>query len=346
VSRTEGAEVDLEHGHLGDLPAITYFERDGGPYLTSPIFIAREPDTGVANLSFHRAMIVSDQELRIRLGATHDLARYQAKAESRGQALEAAILVGVPPSIFLAACASVPYDADEITVASQIEGRPVPMRRARTLDLSVPAEAEIVIEGRILPHVRRPEGPFGEFMGYYVPVQDNHVFEVTGVSWRRGAVFHSLLCQSPEDIYPLEFAIATRIYRQLSQQVSGVLDVAVKSALLATIVQIRPEYDGHARRALLAAVGTHLDYNKMVVAVDEDVDIHDYEDIFWAFLTRGRADTRSLVLPDVPGFYRDPMKDHWGRLLIDATKPRGREAEFERKRIPGEDSVRLEDWLG
>ena len=337
---------DLHEGKLSDLPQITYFERDAGPYLTSAIFLAKEPDTGVPNLSFHRSMIVSDSELRIRLGSTHDLARYQAKAESRGEALEAAILVGTSPALFLAACASVPYEANELQVAAQLTGRPVPMRRAKTIDLMVPADAEIVIEGRILPHLRRPEGPFGEFMGYYVPVGDNHVFEVTHVSWRRGTAFHSLLCQSPEDIYPLEYAIASRIYRYLVQQVPGVLDVAVKSALLATVVKVKQQYDGHARHALLAAMGAHLDYNKMVIAVDEDVDIHDYEDIFWAYLTRGRADTRAWIINDVPGFYRDPLKDHWGRLLIDATKPRGREEEFERKRIPGEMEVRLEDYLG
>ena len=123
------------------------------------------------------------------------------------------------------------------------------------------------------------------------------------------------------------------------------VDVAVKSALLATIIKLRPEYDGHARHALLTATASHLDYNKMVIAVDDDVDIHDYEDVFWAYLTRGRADTRAWIMNDIPGFYRDPMKDHWGRLLIDATKPRGREAEFERKRIPGEAVVRLEDYL-
>ena len=133
---------------------------------------------------------------------------------------------------------------------------------------------------------------------------------------------------------------------RFAQQVPGVLDVAVKSALLATVVKVKQQYDGHARHALLAAMGAHLDYNKMVIAVDEDVDIHDYEDIFWAYLTRGRADTRAWIINDVPGFYRDPLKDHWGRLLIDATKPRGREEEFERKRIPGEMEVRLEDYLG
>lgn len=338
-------DPDRAHGSLADLPHIKYFERDGGAYFTSAIFLAREPDTGVANLSFHRSMIAGPNELRIRLGSTHDLARYQAKAEARGAALEAALLIGVPPELFLAACASVPYDADEITVAAQLAGRPIPMRRADTLDLQVPTDAEIVLEGRILAGVRRPEGPFGEFMGYYVPVGDNHVFEVDHVSWRRGASFHSLLCQSPEDIHPLEFAIAARIYRSLAAQVPGVVDVAVKSALLATIVKVRQAYEGHARHALLAALGTHLDYNKMVIAVDEDVDIHDYEDVFWAYLTRGRADTRAWIVDDVPGFYRDLHKDHWGRLLIDATKPWGREPEFERKRIPGEDTIRLEDYI-
>ena len=128
--------------------------------------------------------------------------------------------------------------------------------------------------------VWRKEGPFDEFMGYYVPEAENHVFEVTHVSWRRGAAYHSLLCGSSEDIYPLEFAIASRVYRPLVEQVPGVLDVAVKSALLATIVKIRQEYEGRARHALFVALGTHLDYNKMVIAVDEDIDIHDYEDVF------------------------------------------------------------------
>jgi 4-hydroxybenzoate decarboxylase len=340
------SEVDRREGSLLDLPQIVYHERDGGPYLTSAIFLAREPESGVPNLSFHRSMICGERELRIHLGSSHDLAQYQAKAEQAGRPLEAAVLVGTSPDIFLAACASLPYDADEMTLAARIRGEPVEMERCKTIDLEVPADTEVLVEGRILPHVRRPEGPFGEFMGYYVPVGDNHVFEVTRVAWRKAAVFHSVLCQSPEDIYPLEYAIATRIYRTLSAQVPGLLDVACKSSLLGTVLKLKPAYDGHARHALQAAVGSHLDYNKMVIAVDEDVDPNDYEDVLWAYLTRGRADTRATIIKDVPGFYRDPMKDHWGRLLIDATRPWGREAEFERKRIPGEDQVKLSDYLG
>ena len=97
--------------------------------------------------------------------------------------------------------------------------------------------------------------------------------------------------------------------------------------------------------ALLAAVGSHLDYNKVCIAVDEDVDIHDLDEVMWAFMTRGRVDTRTTIIPDVPGFYRDPHKDHWGRLLIDATAPFGRQSEFQRKRIPGEEAIRLTDYL-
>jgi len=92
---------------------------------------------------------------------------------------------------------------------------------------------------------------------------------------------------------------------------------------------------------LLAAIGAHLDYSKCCIVVDEDVDIHSLDDVMWAFLTRGRADTRAFVLNDVPGFYRDPHKDHWGRLAIDATKPFDRRDEFERKRIPGAEALDL-----
>ncbi len=332
-------------GRLSDLPLLHHHARDGGKYVTSGVFLARNPSTGVPNLSFHRSMFITDQELRIRLGSSHDLARFQREAESRGQALEAAILIGAPPEIFMAACVSLPPDGNEMALAAAMRGAPWPMRRCRTIDLEVPAEAEIVIEGRILPNVKRPEGPFGEFMGYYVEVGDNHVFEVTHVSWRRDAIYHGLICGSAEDLRPLEAATAARIYKVLKAQVPGVLDVSCRPTVMNTIVKIRQQYEGHAGHVLLAAMGSHLDYNKLVVVVDEDVDIYNMEEVVWAFLTRGRADTRTLVVPNVAGFYRDPHKDHWGRLGLDATKPWGRAAEFERKTIPGTDTLDLADYL-
>lgn len=342
---TEAEAAGFVSGALSDLPAITWHGRDGAPYFTSSIFLAREPDSGVANLSFHRAMQVSDQELRIRLGSSHDLARYQAKAEARGEALEAALILSAPPEIFLAACASLPYEASELTMAAQIAGAPMAMRRCVSIDLEVPAAADIVVEGRVLPNVRRPEGPFGEFMGNYVEISDNHVFEVTHVSYRPGAVLHGLLCGSPDDLRPLEAVTAARVYRHVSGQVRGVLDVCCRPNVMISIVKIRKAYEGHAQHVFLAAMGSFLDYNKVVIVVDEDVDIYDLDDVMWAYLTRGRADTRAMIVPGVPGFYRDPHKDHWGRLCIDATAPWGREAEFARKAIPGQDDIDLREWL-
>jgi 4-hydroxybenzoate decarboxylase len=282
----------------------------------------------------------------VRLGGSHDLTRYQAKAEAAGQALEAAILIGAPPEVVLAAAASIPYEESEIEVAARLAGRPLPMRRCRRIDLAVPAETEIVIEGRILPGVRRSEGPFGEFMGFYVPVGENHVFEVLATDWRPGALYHALLCGSPEDLRMLELSVATRIYRHLTGVLPGILDVACVPTVMNTVVQIEQRYEGHARQVLLAAFGASLDWSKSCFVVDDDVDLDDFHDVYWAFLTRGRADQRAFVLPDVPGFYRDPNKDHYGRLAVDATVPFGRRAEFERKRIPGADRLDLRDYFG
>ena len=245
--------VDMK---LTELPQITYFERDGGPYLTAGVFVAKEPDTGVPNLSFHRAQIISDTELRIRLGSSHHLAQYQALAESRGEALEAAILLGPPPALVLAAAAPIPYDESELDVAGRIVGQALSMRRCRTVALDVPAETEIVIEGRILPHVRRPEGPFGEFMGFYVPVGDNHVFEVTAVVARRDALSDALLCGSPEDLRLLELSVATRVYQALrAASLRGIVDVACVSTVMSTVIKIEQAYEGHARQVMLTAMG-------------------------------------------------------------------------------------------
>jgi 4-hydroxybenzoate decarboxylase len=345
----ERAKADAHHprvsGTLSDLPQITYFEKDGGPYITSALYLARNPQNNIANLSFHRSQIIGNDELRVRLGSAHDLTQYQKLAEKNGDALPAVLLIGTAPEIFIAACASLPIDEDELSAAAAICGKPIVMQKCRSIDLEFPADTEVVVEGRFLPNVQRPEGPFGEFMGYYVPMGNNAVFEVLDVHWREDATFHSLNCGSPEDMHALDFAIATRIYRNLVDKVPGVINVACYPNLMNTVVQIRKQYDGHARHVLLAAFGAHLDYSKSCMVVDEDVDINNLNDVFWAYLTRGRADTRAFILNDIPGFYRDPHKDHWGRLAIDATKPWGREQEFERKRIPGADTLDLSKYV-
>ena len=341
----QSTESDRISGKLSDLPQITYFEKDAGPYFTSAIFLAKHPETGVNNLSFHRSMYVDDDELRVRLGSTHDLFHYYEAAEAKNEPLSAALLIGTAPEIFISACASLKKDEDELAMASIIKGSPIGMSACESIDLMVPGDTEIVIEGQFLPNTLKPEGPFGEFMGYYVPVGDNHVFQVLNVSWRRDPVFHALVCGTPEDMYPLDYATASRIYRDLNEKLPGIINVACYPFIMNTVVQIRKESEEQVREVLMAAVNANTDYSKTCMVIDEDVNIHDLNDVWWAYLTRGRADTRAEIIKDMPGFYRDDKKDHWGRLLIDATKPLDRQDEFERKLIPGLDKLNLDDFL-
>lgn len=345
ATRPTDRPSDLVGGRLSDLPMITYHEKDAGPYITSAIYLANDPETGVPNLSFHRSMLVADDELRIRLGATHDLAAYHRKAESRDEPLPAALLIGVSPELFMAAAAPIPRDASELALAAAIAGRPLPTYPARSIDLQIPAHTQIVVEGRILPHVRRSEGPFGEFLGYYVPQNTNPVFEISDVYWQPNPVFHSILCGSDEDRLPLQAVNAAKTFAHLDARLPGIVDVSCAPAFMNTTIRIDQRYEGHARQVLLAAFSADLDYNKLCIVVDADDDPHDMDEVIRAFVSRGRVDQRIMVIDDVPGFYRDPQKDHWGRIGIDATRPFGRQDEFQKKTIPGQDDIDLDDYL-
>ena len=247
---------DLADAKVSDLPLLTYSERDGGPYFTSALFLAEEPETGVPNLSFHRSMFVSDDELRCRLAPTHHLTMYHEKAGAdgpppgggdadRGRSRRSS---SPPPR----RCPMKPtsWRSPPTSPAPRLKMRP-----CKHIDLMVPASTEVVIEGRFLPNERRPEGPFGEFMGYYVPVGDNAVFEVLGVSVREDAVFHSINCGSAEEVLTLELSIAANTYSRISAVLPGILDVACLPFVLQTVVQIRQHFDGHARQVILSVFG-------------------------------------------------------------------------------------------
>ncbi|MDX1405877.1 MAG: UbiD family decarboxylase [Woeseiaceae bacterium] len=330
---------------LGELPLITYHAQDAGPYFTSAIYLAKDPETGVPNLSFHRSMYVSDSELRVRLGESHNLAAYFRKAEARNEPLEAALLIGLAPELFLAACASIPEQSSEYALAARLAGQAVATYAARSIDLEIPASAQVVVEGKFLPGLRRPEGPFGEVLGYYVPQGDNAVFEISDVYCHPNAVFHSILCGSDEDRLPLGRLIAAKTYRHLANLLPGIIDVTCHPIFMNTTIRMRPEFEDHAKQALLAAFDADSDYHQLCIAIDEDDDPQDVEEILMSIVTRGRLDERTIVIPDRPGFYRDPHRDFWGRLGIDATRPFGREADFVKKTIPGQDDIDLDDYL-
>ena len=337
--------IEYEQVTLLNLPQITYQERDAGPYITSGVFLANDPESGVPNLSFHRAMHVNEHELRIRLGTSHHLTKYQLAAESQNQALEVAILIGPPTPYILAAAATIPKSDSEVELAMKLSQEPIPMRKCKFIDLEVPAASEFVIEGRILPNLRRPEGPFGEFKGLYIEREENHVIEVLGVTARANPYYHALLCGSPEDMRLLELSVATQIFQQLSNTLPGILDVSCVPNIMSTVVQIEQQYEGHARQVMLTVFGVNHDYSKSCIVVDDDVNINDFSDVYWACMLRASAENDISVISGVPGFYRDPDRDHWGRLGIDATKPWSRRKNFERTRVPDAHNIDLSNYL-
>jgi 3-polyprenyl-4-hydroxybenzoate decarboxylase len=327
----EGPAGHPHHGGLADLPLPRYFADDGGAYLTGGVFLARDPDTRVANLSFHRAMYVGDGELRVRLAPGHHLTRYHEAAERRGDALDAAILLGVAPALFLAAAARLPYEASELDLAATLAGRPLPSRPGRTIGLEIPLDADIVIEGRFRPGVRRPEGPFGEFMGYYVDVADNAVFDVSDVSWRDGAVLHSINCGSSEEVLPLGVLAAAETYRRLVARVDGVVDVVRHPRVNLDVVSVTQHDAGHASRVLRELLT--IPHARMCAVVDDDIDIYDLTDVLWALLTRGSPEelTRRAA---VRSFEHDPQA-RWGRFAANACVPFAERHAWRRKHTPG-----------
>ncbi len=292
----------------------------------------------------HRMQVIGDRELRLRLSPTGHLFEMQQRAERLGKALPMAVLVGVAPTVMLAAAARTNPGLTEVDLAAALAGEPFPLVRCPTLDLAIP-EAEIVIEGEMLAGVRRPEGPFGEWMDYYVPVMDNHVLEVQHVWTRPDAMYYAIHSGSAEEIVLTSLPINGDIYQAVKKWVPSVINVACWPMIQFCVIQMEKQYEGQPRKALLAAFGAELTRILFAVVVDPDVDIYDPSDVIWAMTTRCRPDRDTFTIPDVPSFGRDPHQVHWGRLGIDATAPLQWPAEFERKKVPGSGQIRFEDYL-
>jgi UbiD family decarboxylase len=336
--------AEYEEISLDDVPHITFAEKDAGPYITAGVITARDPDTGIVNLSYHRMQIISDTELRCRLSTSGDLYRMQQSAEKRGQPLRAVVAIGLPPAVMMAAGSTIGPATSEYDFAARIAGGRFPLRMLDS-DIPVLDSSEFLIEGEILPGERRREGPFGEWMDYYVQPTDNHVFKVTRVMARKDALFYAISAGSNEELAMTAVPIAGSIYNAVRTWVPPVKDVACFPLLQFCAIQIGPHSEGQPNRALLSAFGAEMNRVLYGVVVDEDVDIHNWHDVMWAIATRCRPDRDVFIIPGVPSFARDPHKMHWGRMGIDATKPIAHSADFERKKVPQQSEIRLQDYI-
>jgi 2,5-furandicarboxylate decarboxylase 1 len=332
-------EVDLAR----QLPLPTHNEHDGGPYITAGLMITRNPRTGAQNVSIHRCQLQGPNHLGVLLLPRHAHMFFEM-AEQGGRPLEAAIVIGVDPLTLLASQAIAPIDVDELEIAGALHRRALSVVKCLTSDLRVPADAEVVIEGRLLPGVREPEGPFGEFPQYYGERGERHVMEVDAIAHRKDAIFHTIVGGGLEHLLLGAIPREATLLAHLQRSFPNVRDVHLSrggACRYHLYVQIRKRQEGEAKNIMLGAFAGHYDV-KHVIVVDEDVDIHDAAAVEWAVATRFQADRDLVVVSESQGSKLDPSTRNGvgAKMGLDATKPLSAdEMTFKRIRVPGEEKV-------
>jgi 2,5-furandicarboxylate decarboxylase 1 len=338
-------DIDL----LKLLPIPKHNELDSGPYITAGLLIARNPRTGIQNVAIHRCQISGPDRIGILLLPRHTL-HYFRLAEEAGDALEIALVIGVHPVCLLASQAIAALDEDEMAIAGALLGHAIEMVKCKTNAVRVPAHAEIVIEGRILPKVREPEGPFGEFPQYYGPRANREVIQVDAVTHRKNAIFHTIVGGGAEHLVLGEVPREATLLEHLQRSFPSVLDVRLTrggTCRYHLVVKIDKKSNGEPKNIIMGAFGGHYDL-KQVVIVDQDVNIDDPVEIEWAIATRFQADRDLVVVSGAQGSKLDPSSDSGisAKMGIDATKPL--EAEpmvFKRIHVRGQEDVNLEQAL-
>jgi 2,5-furandicarboxylate decarboxylase 1 len=325
-----------------DLPALlpipTHNERDHGAYITAGLMVTRRRGTGVQNVAIHRLQVSGPNRLGALLLPRHTQAFFRER-ESEGADLDVAIAIGVDPLTLMSSQAVVPIGQDELEVAGALRGSPLPVVRCRTSEIRVPAEAEIVLEGRLLAHAREPEGPFGEFPQYYGERADRHVVELTAVTHRAAPMYHTIVGGGLEHLLLGGIPREASFQAELRRGFPCVRAVHLSRGGVCRyhlFVQVENPAPGEAKNVILGALATHYDV-KHVTVVDTDVDVYDPEEVEWAVATRFQADRDLVVVPGAQGSKLDPSADDGvgAKLGFDATVPPGSGETFTRIRVPG-----------
>ncbi len=268
---------------------------DPAPYVTAGHWVTKDPDTGIRNVGNYRAMVKGPGLLGINVVPSQHIGMHWAKARARGQQyLEAAVVIGPAPAVSLVAPAKIPYGVDELAVAGGLLGAPIAVVPCETVDLEVPAHAEIIIEGRIRTDVEEPEAPFGEYTGYVGEQRNRPLFEITCITTRRDPIWLAFASQFPPSESSNLRAVANEaIFLDLLQKHLGmttVRDVAFVeeggSAQNLVVVQMKKRTPADPWQALNAITTVDPAYGKIVIAVDEDINPQDMEAVMWALCTR------------------------------------------------------------
>jgi 2,5-furandicarboxylate decarboxylase 1 len=339
-----GADVDL-----GALPPIVHHDRDAGPYVTAAISFAKDPASGTWNCAYNRLMIQGRDRSSIHLTLGKHLWEFYKIAEARGEPLPVAFAIGVHPAIALGALAIGSIDEDERAIMGALLGEPLELVKCETSDVLVPAHAELVLEGEILPAERTPEGPFGEFTGYSLGERQREIVRYTAITHRRDAMFQDITVAHLDHMLLSTIPMEANLYRAVRAMVPSVKAVRVPGPFTC-YVSIEQRLVGQAKNAIMAVFGADL-YMKRVVIVDHDVDVFDDRQVNWALATRCQPDRDITIITNARGSDLDPSTREdgytakWG---VDATAKPSLAAYTPRHRVPPDvwQRLRLEDYLG
>src|SRR5438093_3457360 len=319
-----GRDVDLE-----SLPVPRSFPGDAGPYLTAGRLVARDPATGVETEGYHRFQLKGRDRMGVSLHSRRRMFEYQRRAEAKGRALPCAIVLGLHPLVSMGSLAYPPPDVGKFEVVGGLLGEPLEVAPCATIDLHVPAAAEIVIEGEILPNVREPEGPFGEFTGYVSRRSTEHVFVATAIAMRERPWFQSIGSgRAGDHITTLGLVREAEIANALARVIPNVRGVHVPlsgTSSFTAYVSIAQSRPGEAKHVIPIVLGVD-HYLKLVIVVDDDIDVFDEAEVLWAVATRMQADRDLVVIAGSLGAMLDPSADDRGvtaKLGSDATRPFG-----------------------
>ena len=348
-----GRSVDL-----GKLPVVTHCEKDAGPYVSCGVAVTKDPDTGIYDVGIFRMQVKGKNKLAVLYGAYSKAARIIRKNEAKNKPTEVGVFVGHHPACILTSQTKVPVDVDEFWVMGGLLGEPIELVQAKTIDVRVPARAEFVLECEIKPNVLEPEAPFGEYPWYYGHERLSHVLKVKAITHRDDAIFHDVFSAHPDHNMAAKVQREAVLFKRVQQAVPGVKDVALPVSGTCRhlgYVSMRKDFDGQGKIAAMAALVAD-PMMKMAVIVDDDIDVTNESEVWWAVITRTQADKAVFMVPDAyvseldPSAYsikdrnrRDYLNTKWA---IDATKPVGLPFE-ERADVPREvwTNIDLKDYI-
>ena len=343
VIRT-GDQIDLY-----ELPQILHHQEDAGAYITAAISFAKDPNSDTWNCAYNRLMIKGRDTTSIHLTLAKHLWEFQRAAEAQGKPLPVAFAIGVHPAIALGCLAIGSIDEDERAIMGGLLGEPLELVKCETSDVLVPAHAEMILEGEILPHERTAEGPFGEFTGYSLGERQREVLKVRAITHRRDAIFQDITVGHLDHLMLSTTPIEANLYRAVRAMVPTVKAVRVP-APFTCYVSIEQRISGQGKNAILAVLGADL-YMKRVVVVDHDVDIFNDRQVNWAIATRCQPDRDIVIVSNARGSDLDPSTKEDGNTAkwgVDATAKPSLADYTPRHRVPPEvwRRINLKDFTG